>query len=291
MVQCREPRNLIKEFIHSQVAGRRLDERTCKAYRQDLELLFGWLESEGKEEEHDFEKSLFSGEIRQERYAWEENMEAYLEYLAKEKGLRFSTICRRYQVFGYFLSYLKREGVIEDFRPLRMPRGAERALADTLLTKCEVDAFFHAISQEYTELDSDFRKRVCLRDQVMMELLFYHGMEISELLQLEVSDYNRKTAVLTIRRKREKERSVYIFSKSLQGRMEQWLSVRDYFENGGLCHNRMFLSKLGRPLSMKMVTNIFDKYRMRAGIKKECTPKDLKNSLGRYGEELVREMG
>ena len=53
----------------------------------------------------------------------------------------------------------------------------------------------------------------------------------------------------------------------------------------------MFLSKLGKPLSMKMVTNIFDKYRVLAGIEKECTPKDLKKSLGRYGEEMVRERG
>jgi hypothetical protein len=53
----------------------------------------------------------------------------------------------------------------------------------------------------------------------------------------------------------------------------------------------MFLSKLGKPLSMKMVINIFDKYREMAGIEKVCKPKDLKNSLGRYAEELVREQG
>jgi len=51
------------------------------------------------------------------------------------------------------------------------------------------------------------------------------------------------------------------------------------------------LSKLGKPLSMKMVINIFDKYRVMAGIKKVCKPKDLKNSLGRYAEEMVRELG
>ena len=51
----------------------------------------------------------------------------------------------------------------------------------------------------------------------------------------------------------------------------------------------MFLSKLGRPLSMKMVILIFEKYRMLAGIEKEFTPKDLKNSLERYGIELAME--
>lgn len=106
-----------------------------------------------------------------------------------------------------------------------------------------------------------------------------------------MTDYNRKTATLTVRRKREKERSVYLFSKALQKQMEQWLDEHEYFERGGDDHNKMFLSKLGKPLSMKMVINIFDKYRVKAGIKKECKPKDLKNSLGRYAEEMVREMG
>ena len=162
---------------------------------------------------------------------------------------------------------------------------------DTLLTKGEVEAFFRAIDHEYEELDSDFRRRVCLRDQVMMELLFYHGLEISELLRLEVSDYNQKTATLTIRRKREKDRTEYIFSRALQRQMEEWLSEHVYFEHGGIYHNRMFLSKLGKPLSMKMVINIFDKYRGLAGIEKVCKPKDLKNSLGRYAEEVVKEQG
>lgn len=275
--------NLIEGFIDTQVISRGLDERTIKAYRQDLELLFGWLEP--KEVRGNREKRAVVP-----AFDLEKHIEAYLDYLIREKGLRFSTVCRRCQVFGYFLSYLKSVGVLEEVRPLKLPTQPEQACVVTFLTKNEVDLFFQGISHEYDELESEFRKRVCLRDQVMMELLFYHGIEISELLRLEVTDYNRKTSVLTVRRKKEKERSVYLFSHRLQRQMEQWLFVEhEYFECEDRYHSRMFLSKLGKPLSMKMVTNIFDKYRKRAGIEKECSPKDLKNSLRRYGEELVRE--
>jgi len=266
--------NLIDEFIVAQVVNRELDERTIKAYRLDLELFFRWL----TEEKTDFETT-----------EKEEQMEIYLEYLSKEKKLRFSTICRKYLVLGYYLSFLKEQGVISDFRPLKSPAQPKEASVDIFLTKKEVDEFFQAINREYTDLDSDFRKRVCLRDQVMMKLLFYHGIEISELLRLETSDYNQKTAVLMIHRKKERDRVVHLFSKILQEQMARWLDEHEYFEHGDVYQNRLFLSKLGRPLSMKMVTNIFDKYRVMAGIEKECTPKDLKNSLGRYGEELVRE--
>lgn len=222
-------------------------------------------------------------------FSWEDRMEAYLNYLSREKGLRFSTISRKYRVFGYYLSYLVMQGLIPGCRPLKLGCQAKEEPADSLLSKQEVDAFFRALDREYAELDSDFRRRICLRDRVMMELLFYHGIEVSELLRMEVSDYNRKTAILIIRRKREKDCTVYLFSQSLREQMEQWLSEHVYFEHGGEYHNRMFLSKLGRPLSMKMVINIFDKYRVRAGITKECTPKDLKNSMKRYAKELVME--
>ena len=194
-------------------------------------------------------------------------------------------------MFGYYLSYLSAQGIIKEARPLKNANQREEPPKEVLLTKKEIDSFFQAITREYAGLDSDFRKRVCLRDQVMMGLLFYHGIEISELLRLEVGDYDRKTAVLMVRRKSGKDYSVHLFSRMLQGQMAGWLDEHEYFERGKGYDERMFLSKLGRPLSMKMVTNIFDKYRGLAGIERECSPKDLKRSLGTYAEEMLREKG
>ncbi len=271
----------VEQFINAQVISRGLDERTAIAYRMDLEKFYLW-------------PGAVSSSVPGED-AWEdqmeERMETYLEYLSRERGLRYSTISRKQKVFSYYLSYLVSRGILKGYRPLKPVEHTREAPVDTLLTKWEVEAFFRAIDREYEDLDSDFRRRICLRDQVMMKLLFYHGLDISELLQLELSDYNRKTATLVIHRKRQEDYSVYLFSRMLQQQMEQWLSEHVYFEHGGMYHNRMFLSKLGKPLSMKMVINIFDKYRVMAGIEKVCKPKDLKNSLGRYAEEVVRELG
>ena len=311
------PESFIEDFISTQVTSRGLDERTARAYRFDLRLLFRWMESVERAKENLDKSNLDKGNPYKEKtdkdcqqirmredqnsqttpgalpdlppYIWEDRIEAYLEHLVREQGRRSSTICRKHLVFGYYLAYLKSRGLIENIRPLRLPGQQPEPSPEAFLTKREVDAFFQAIDREYEELDSDFRRRVCLRDQVMMELLFYCGIEVSELLRLELSDYDRKTATLLIRRKREKSRAVYLYSPMLQKQMTLWLSEHGYFEHGEPYLNRMFLSKLGKPLSMKMVINIFDKYRRLAGIEKECTPKDLKNSLGRYGEEMVKE--
>ncbi len=286
MTADRDCPDTVDEFIDTQVLSRGLDERTAMAYRKDLEKLYLWLEASGMKGKSGNAECPGNAD-----FFLEEQMETYLDYLSRERGLRCSTIFRKQKVFGYYLSYLVSAGRLKSIRPLKPMGHPKKASIDTLLTKKEVEAFFQTLDREYEDLDSDFRRRICLRDQVMMRLLFYHGIEISELLQLEVSDYDRKTATLVIRRKRQEDYSVYLFSHTLRQQMDQWLLEHVYFEHGGEYHNRMFLSKLGKPLSMKMVINIFDKYRDMAGIEKMCKPKDLKNSLGRYAEEMVRELG
>lgn len=263
----------IQGFVTSQVLKRGLDERTEKAYRLDLEHLHAWIRN------------------RDQGHVDETAVEEYLDYLMKEKKLKYSTVTRKYRVFRYYLEYLEGQGHLPGYRPISCPKAVNREddKGDNELSRAEVDSFFMALNREYENLENEFRKRVCLRDNVMMELLFYHGIEISELLRLEVSDYNLKSGVLTIRGKREKERGEYLFSRELRQKMEQWIGEHGYFEKSNEYDNVLFLSKIGKPLSMKMVILVFEKYKVMAGIEKESTPKDLKRSMKRYAREMVVE--
>ena len=157
------------------------------------------------------------------------------------------------------------------------------------LSSGEVDRFFQAISREYESLDSAFRRRICLRDDVMMELLFYHGIQVSELLNLSVKDYDQKTGILKVPGKRGRGREFHLFSRQLKEKMDRWVLEREHFLRDGERQDGLFVSKLGRPLSMKMVINVFDKYRELAGIEAEYKPKDLKGSVARYAVETLGE--
>lgn len=274
-------RKQIEDFISAQVTSRGLDGRTEKAYRQDLEHFYLWL-NQGQ------------GECVQARAGrdWESKVERYLNYLSRERGLCFSTVTRKYKVLTYYLAYLARQGILPECRlklPVKAEAERERSREKGPMSRKEIDSLFDAVKEEYENLDSDFRKKVCLRDLVMLELLFYHGIEVSELLRMETSAYERKSGVLVLWGKRGKERRVSVFSRAVREHMEQWIDEREYFERENEYHDRMFLSKLGGPLSMKMVILIFDKYRKLAGIGKAVTPKDLKKSMGRYARELVME--
>ena len=287
-----DSKSLIDGFIRSRVIGQGLDRRTEKAYRLDLEHFYVWIERKNSKEAG---LSPGSGSESTEKemgiHGWEDCVEAYLDYLTAEKNLSVSTVCRKNRVLGYYSSYLAGQGVISPCRSPRPARGLEKSqTSHAPLSKKEADAFFAAMDREYQELDSEFRRRICLRDMVMMELLFYHKIEISELLRLEVTDYNPKTGILTIRRKRGEAYSICLFSQELRRKMGLWLEERIPLRHPGEYWSRMFLSKLGKPLSMEMVIRIFDKYRKLAGIEREFTPKDLKEgSMKQYARELVME--
>lgn len=276
----RNPQKLIEGFINAQSLGHELDNRTQKAYRLDLEHFYKWIDEKNND---DFEQTSNN--------EWETKMEAYLQYLFMEKGLRPSTVTRKYRVLGYYLSYLVRQGILLDYRPLKLQKiNQEEKEVTNQLSKKEIDAFFQALNREYEGLDNGFRKRVCLRDLIMMKLLFYHGIQVSELLQMQISDYDSKRRILLISRKHREREKIALFSEILCEQIDTWLREHDYFEHNNEYCDYMFLSKMGKPLSMKMIINIFNKYRIMAGIEKEATPKDLKNSIERYAKELMMEL-
>lgn len=302
--EAKDSKSLIDDFIKSRVMGHGLDLRTEKAYRLDLEHFYAWADQRragadisGEKRTLDGENAGASADTGTEPRSWEDWMEAYLDYLKKEKKLSVSTICRKNRVLGYHLAFLVKQGIISECRPLKRievtvkkNQDAEGEFHQSLLSKKEADSFFQAMDQEYERLDSDFRRRICLRDMVMMELLFYHKVEISELLRIEVPDYDRETGTLVIRRKRGEDYRIRLFSQELQKKLELWLEERKAFRQQGEYYDRLILSKLGKPLSMEMFIHIFDKYRRLAGIEKKLTPKDLKEgSMKRYAKELVME--
>lgn len=265
-------RGKIEGFVTSQVIQRGLDKRTAKAYEFDLQQIYSWL---GERQIETLEESA---------------AEDYLNYLMKEKKRKPSTVIRKYRVLQYYLEYLFKQGYLADYKTIPPPAmKVEESKEDHILSKSEIDSFFAAMNREYENLDQGFRRRVCLRDMVMMELLFFHGIEISELLRLEVSDYDIKTGLLDIHGKRGKKRQENLFSKELKRKMELWINEHGYFEKDNGCDHYLFLSKIGKPLSMKMIILIFDKYRVMAKIEKGYTPKDLKCGIEQYARELLVE--
>lgn len=121
----------IQGFVTSQVLKRGLDERTEKAYRLDLEHLHAWIRN------------------RDQGHVDETAVEEYLDYLMKEKKLKYSTVTRKYRVFRYYLEYLDGQGHLPGYRPISCPKAVNREddKGDNELSRAEVDSFFMALNR------------------------------------------------------------------------------------------------------------------------------------------------
>lgn len=306
---------LVETFIRQQVTERGLDPRTEKAYRLDLQHLYTWMEERHVPEfqEKDIQEylSYLAGEkaLRRSTVTRKYRVFSYFLKFCRQRVHKESSEGRGLGSgvgtgpgSGQRPCLEEAGGGEKTWQDSRAGLGADslRGLGASTdesadgsgpgkLSSDEVDRFFQAISREYESLDSDFRRRVCLRDDVMMELLFYHGIQVSELLNLSVKDYDQKTGILKVSGKRGRGREFHLFSRQLKEKMDRWVLDREHFLRDGERQDGLFVSKLGRPLSMKMVINVFDKYRELAGIEVRYKPKDLKGSVERYAVEKLGE--
>jgi integrase/recombinase XerD len=127
-----------------------------------------------------------------------------------------------------------------------------------------------------------------LRDAAMLELLYSTGVRVSELAGLDISDLNLSAGYITVEGKGSKERIIPVGEKGVQ-------KIEVYLENGrpyyagkskktgsGRVSSRLFLSRLGKPLSRQSFWISVKKYAARAGIRKVVSPHMLRHSFATH---------
>jgi site-specific recombinase XerD len=66
-----------------------------------------------------------------------------------------------------------------------------------------------------------------IRDGAIVALMYSCGLRRSEVVNLDLSDYDPSTDKLTVSGKRNKERTAYLVNGAKQA-MDDWLTIRDY---------------------------------------------------------------
>lgn len=262
----------IDAFLKSHVENKRLDGRTEKAYRGDLEQLARWLGMQKAEEPLD-------GAL----------LQIYLEQLVHQKQVKRSTIVRKYYVLRIFQQYMVELGEMTE-HGLHMPELPQTQGTDApTLSKKEVDELFRGIERYQASIETEFQRDICLRDKTMLKLLFYHGLDVSTIRLLQMDAYNREENLLYLKRKKQEIQVARIFAQDLQRDLNAWIDVRDKFQLDPEYEDYLFLSKLGRPISMQGMLKMFSKYRELTGIRESVTLKTLKRSMQQYAKDMMLE--
>ncbi|MFQ5815032.1 MAG: site-specific tyrosine recombinase/integron integrase [Candidatus Hydrothermarchaeaceae archaeon] len=122
------------------------------------------------------------------------------------------------------------------------------------------------------------KKKVGVRDKLVLRLLYVTGIRLGELLRIKVKDIDLKNGTIQIRGKGDKTRTVLILDKLIG---DGTVDMLDAWINGKKQEDLLFEGL--SPRAVQMAVKI---YAQKAGIKKQVTPHKLRHS---FATRLISE--
>lgn len=200
----------------------------------------------------------------------------YLAWLVEQKQHR-KTVARRLSTLRSFFRYAHRQAWIdadptEEIESPKLDKKLPAALSYQQVT--------HLLEQPDTSTYLGYR------DRVMMEVLYSSGLRISELVGLNVADFDASALTLKLRGKGKKERVVPITNIGARW-IQSYLEHSDrhhFFSNQSLELDRqpIFLNKLGTRLTARSVDRHFCRYLLQSGLSGDITPHTIRHTIATH---------
>ena len=241
-------------FVHLKDV-KKSSENTIQAYRRDLDK---FIEFSNLRAINDVTKVDF------------ETISVFKDFISK-KGLSSSSVSRTLSSLRSLFQFLIAEGVCENNPAKAVHNDKVEKKELIVLTSKEVEKL---LSQPDT---SDIKG---LRDKAMIELLYATGIKVSELIALDVSDFNAQLSFIRCG-SGEKERFIPIYPlacKAIHTYLEKSrkLFVSDSEEKS------LFVNVTGERMTRQGFWKILKAYVSSAGIKKDITPHTLRHSFAAH---------
>jgi site-specific recombinase XerD len=250
---------IIQNYISYLKNVRNMSERTILSYEQDILEFNSFL----KQNEIDFDQM--------------ENNTA-LQYIKslKDRKLSKSTISRKISSQRGFIKYCRKHNYLnKDIFANISQRKGERKLPSVL----SVEEVVQLLSQEIYDFDT-------LRNQVLYSLLYDTGLRISEALNLSVRDIDLNKNSFIILGKGSKDRVVF-YTDRTKSLINTYIKEKNELQISKKIvekelRDKLFVTNLGKPLSISSVESIFDKQRVKLGWQKSFTPHVLRHSYATH---------
>jgi integrase/recombinase XerD len=251
-----EVNSSIEQFLDFLSVERGLARNTLNSYRTDLSK-FQQFCSENGLNFSDFKEVAFT---------------KYLAFLRSAKnGLSESSIARNVVALRTFLSFLQRRFELnldlDDFIPPKIPKRLPKAL-----TFDEVLRLINSFSDDLAGI----------RDRAIVELLYASGSRITELVQLDLKDFQKDSdnAFIKVLGKGNKERFVPI-GKFANIAIDAYLTrVRPNFVKGKKV-SALFINQRGSRLSRQSVWSMLNRQSKLLKIK-NLSPHSLRHSFATH---------
>jgi integrase/recombinase XerD len=195
----------------------------------------------------------------------------YLQSLSRQ-GLGSRSVSRHLTTLRNFATHLLREGRItkDPTASLALPRQWKNL--PKFLNHNEIDRLFEA---------PDTSTPTGLRDRAMVELLYSSGLRVSELCELQLSDFNEELGVVRVVGKGNKQRLVPV-GRSAVAALAPYRQTGRPALLGRRGSKYLFVTARGTKITRQGFWKLLRVYGTKAGILRRLTPHVLRHSFATH---------
>ena len=212
---------------------KRCSAHTLVAYMNDLEQFLNFLA------EH-------YTEIKEAEEVTHRQIRAWVVYLLDDQSLTAASVNRKVSTLKTYFRFIKKEEVRQDnpMQKVIAPRQKKR------LPEFVEESGMHRLFDEI-EFTDDFTGK---RDKLIIEMLYFTGIRLSELIGIKLSDIDFQQGYLTVLGKRNKERQLPL-TNSMLNQVEVYLKKRSNLEKL-IDAEYLFLTAKGKQIYPSLVYEI-----------------------------------
>lgn len=219
----------MEDYLKDCSLRKRLSQKTIRAYKIDLRQYFE-----------------FVGEKKDDLKIINDYIHFYLKKYSKYK-----TVKRKIASIKAFYSYLEYEEIIT-FSPFNKIRTKikEPKMLPKIIQKEDLNRIFTLLFNNLSNANTEYKKKLALRNITIIELLFSTGIRISELCNIHTNDISFKDRSLKIFGKGSKERILYLGSDQVIDFLKKYIDSNAVTDAE---NNYIFLNKFNKQLSEQTV--------------------------------------
>ncbi len=249
----------IDKYLHYCEFQKELDAKTIKAYRTDLKQFTVFME--------------------QYETIGKDEMNSYLMHIHNMHKQK--TVKRKIASVKALYRYLEEEEIIElnPFHKVKTKFKEEIVLPKIVPRNTIENLLDYLYKEMYSENNTEWQKKIILRDIAVVETLFSTGLRISELCHLQSKYFDSQTGVLCIQGKGGKERYLQIGSGDVLTILN---SYKDRFQNDITEHGFFFVNRYGQPLSEQSARRMIHKHAAAIQTDRNITPHMFRHSFATF---------
>ncbi len=248
----------IDKYLHYCKLQKKLDDKTIRAYKADLEQFI-----------------TFIGGNNLDR----ETINSYLRYI--HSMYKQKTVKRKIASVKALFHYLEEEEIVE-INPLHRVKTKfkEEVVLPKIIPKNIIEQFLDYLYKERERVEySKWYRKIVLRDIAVVETLFSTGLRISELCHLQNKYVDLRNGVLCIQGKGGKERYLQIGNSDVLSILNAY---KKCFEEEIKEHGYFFVNRYGKPLSEQSARRMIHKYAQEIQAEINITPHMFRHSFATY---------